>query len=42
MKNNILNFIQYSTMKTASSITTEDEIADFYLFNDYRCLAIIH
>ncbi|CAK90132.1 unnamed protein product (macronuclear) [Paramecium tetraurelia] len=42
MKNNILNFIQYSTMKTTSSVTTEDEIADFFLFNDYRCLAIIH
>lgn len=29
-------------MKTISSVTTEDEIADFHLFNDFTCVAIIH
>jgi hypothetical protein len=42
LKNNILNFIQYSTMKTFSSVTMEDEIMDFYIFNDYRCIALIN
>ena len=29
-------------MKTFSSVTMEDEIMDFYLFNDYRCVALIN
>lgn len=42
MKNNLLNFISYSTMKTISCVTTEEEIVDFELFNDFSCIAIMH